>query len=77
MFFENYKKDKKGDFEMLSKINVCLGKIYKKDFNKDIKKIFMDIAYEKKTHLGEVETLILRFDKKQVEKLIGKIVICL
>jgi rubrerythrin len=48
----------------------------------DIKKIFLDIAKEEKTHVGEFFTLLMRRDheqeaeleegKKEVEELIGK-----
>ncbi|MBI5025220.1 MAG: rubrerythrin [Nitrospirae bacterium] len=48
----------------------------------DIKKIFLDIAKEEKTHVGEFQTLLLKEDKEQarelekgkeeVEELIGK-----
>jgi rubrerythrin len=34
----------------------------------DIKKVLMNIAKEEKTHLAEFETLLLRFDKEQVEE---------
>ena len=37
--------------------------------NKDIKRIFLDIAREEKTHVGEFQTLLLREDKQQVEEL--------
>jgi len=47
-----------------------------------IKKVFLDIAKEEKTHVGEFETLLLRLDreqvkenekgKKEVEELVGK-----
>ncbi len=50
--------------------------------NSDIKKIFLDIAKEEKTHVGEFLTLLLRKDKeqrvemeegkKEVEELTGK-----
>ena len=47
-----------------------------------IKKVFLDIAKEEKTHVGEFETLLLMLDreqvkenqkgKKEVEELVGK-----
>ena len=37
--------------------------------NKDLKKVFMDVADEEKTHVGEFQTLLLRLDKKQVEEM--------
>ncbi len=37
--------------------------------NEDIKKIFLDIAREEKTHMGEFQTLLLKEDKEQVEEL--------
>lgn len=50
--------------------------------NAKIKKVFLDIAREEKTHVGEFETLLLRLDrqqvkenekgKKEVEELVGK-----
>jgi rubrerythrin len=50
--------------------------------NNDIKKIFLDIAKEEKTHVGEFLTLLLRNDgeqrgelemgEKEVEELTGK-----
>ena len=50
--------------------------------NKDIRKVMLDIAKEEKTHVGELETLLLRLDseqaqelkqgKKEVEELTGK-----
>ncbi|MDD5659656.1 MAG: ferritin family protein [Actinomycetota bacterium] len=48
----------------------------------DIKKILLDIAKEEKTHVGEFQALLLKFDKqqaieldagkKEVEKELGK-----
>ncbi|MCE5195074.1 MAG: hypothetical protein LLF28_06430 [Nitrospiraceae bacterium] len=35
----------------------------------DIKKVFMDIAKEEKTHVGEFQELLLREDKEQIEEL--------
>jgi len=50
--------------------------------NKDIKKVFLDIAKEEKTHVGEFQALLLREDseqakeleegKKEVEEMTGK-----
>lgn len=50
--------------------------------NDDIKAVLQDIAEEEKTHVGELQTLLLRVDKeqlielekgkKEVEELIGK-----
>ena len=50
--------------------------------NEDIQAVLMDIAGEEKTHVGELQTLLLRLDKeqlielekgkKEVEELIGK-----
>lgn len=37
--------------------------------NKDIKKVFLDIAKEEKTHAGEFEALLLREDKEQLKEL--------
>ncbi|WP_440944891.1 ferritin family protein [Methanosarcina sp. T3] len=37
--------------------------------NEDIKKILLDIAKEEKTHIGEFQTLLLRFDPQQKEEL--------
>jgi len=35
--------------------------------NKDIRTILLDIAKEEKTHIGEFQALILRFDPQQKE----------
>jgi len=35
----------------------------------DIKKIFLDVSNEEKTHFGEFLTLLLKKDKDQVEEL--------
>ena len=35
----------------------------------DIKKILLDVAKEEKEHVGEFQTLLLRFDKEQVHEL--------
>ncbi len=50
--------------------------------NEDIQAVLRDIAGEEKTHVGELQTLLLRLDKeqltelekgkKEVEELIGK-----
>ena len=37
--------------------------------NEDIKKVFLDIAGEEKTHMGEFETLLLKNDNEQVKEL--------
>ncbi len=37
--------------------------------NKDLKEILMDIAREEKTHVGEFQALLLRYDKQQAEEL--------
>ena len=37
--------------------------------NADIKKVFLDIAKEEKTHVGEFQTMLLRLDKEQVEEI--------
>jgi len=37
--------------------------------NEDLKKVFMDIAKEEKTHFGEFQALLLKLDKEQVEEL--------
>ncbi|MBI4644139.1 MAG: rubrerythrin [Deltaproteobacteria bacterium] len=35
----------------------------------DIKKVFLDIAKEEKTHVGEFQTMLLRLDKEQVQEM--------
>ena len=35
----------------------------------DINKVFLDIAKEEKTHVGEFQELLLREDKEQVQEL--------
>jgi rubrerythrin len=35
----------------------------------EIKRVFLDIAKEEKTHMGEFQTLLLREDREQVEEL--------
>lgn len=37
--------------------------------NEDIRTILLDIAKEEKTHIGEFQTLLLRFDSQQKEEL--------
>ena len=37
--------------------------------NGDLKDILMDIAKEEKTHVGEFQALLLRYDKQQIEEL--------
>lgn len=37
--------------------------------DKGIRKILLDIAKEEKTHVGEFQTLLLRFDKQQEREL--------
>lgn len=37
--------------------------------NTDIKKVFLDIAKEEKTHVGEFQTMLLRLDKDQVQEM--------
>ena len=34
-----------------------------------VKKVFLDIAKEEKTHFGEFQTMLLRLDPEQVEEL--------
>lgn len=36
--------------------------------DKNIKKVFLDIAKEEKTHAGEFQTLLLQRDKEQVQE---------
>ena len=36
--------------------------------NAKIKKVFLDIAKEEKTHIGEFETLLLMLDREQVKE---------
>ncbi len=35
----------------------------------EIKSVLLDIAKEEKTHVGEFQTMLLRFDEEQVEEL--------
>jgi rubrerythrin len=37
--------------------------------NKNIKKLLLDIAKEEKTHVGEFQAMLLKFDKEQVKEL--------
>ena len=37
--------------------------------NADIKKVFLDIAKEEKTHVGEFQTMLLRMDAEQVQEM--------
>ena len=37
--------------------------------NEHIKTVLMDVAKEEKEHVGEFQTLLLMFDKEQVEEL--------
>ncbi len=37
--------------------------------NKNIKMLFLDIAKEEKTHVGEFQALLLTLDKQQVQEL--------
>ena len=39
--------------------------------NKHIKAVLLDVAKEEKEHVGEFQTLLLMFDKEQVEELEG------
>ena len=39
--------------------------------NNDIKTVLLDVAKEEKEHVGEFQTLLLMFDKEQVEELKG------
>jgi rubrerythrin len=36
--------------------------------DEDIRKVLLDIAREEKTHVGEFETMLHRFDAEQVEE---------
>ena len=36
--------------------------------NVKLKKVLLDIAKEEKTHMAEFETMLLKFDKQQVEE---------
>lgn len=37
--------------------------------NENIRAVLMDVAKEEKTHIGEFQTLLLRFDTQQKEEL--------
>ena len=37
--------------------------------NDALKRVFLDIAKEEKTHFGEFQALLLKLDKEQVEEL--------
>jgi rubrerythrin len=37
--------------------------------NKNIKTVLLDVAKEEKEHVGEFQTLLLKFDKEQTEAL--------
>lgn len=37
--------------------------------NEDMKKVLLEIAKEKKTHVGEFQALLLKVDKQQLEEL--------
>lgn len=37
--------------------------------NNDIKTVLLDVAKEEKEHVGEFQTLLLMFDKEQVEEM--------
>jgi rubrerythrin len=37
--------------------------------NEDIRKVMLDIAKEEKTHVGELQTMLLRLDQEQVQEL--------
>jgi rubrerythrin len=37
--------------------------------NEAIKKILLDVAKEEKTHVGEFQSLLLKYDKEQVKEL--------
>ncbi|MGD0657575.1 MAG: ferritin family protein [Syntrophorhabdales bacterium] len=37
--------------------------------NEDIRKVMLDIAKEEKTHVGELQTLLLRLDAEQAREL--------
>jgi rubrerythrin len=39
--------------------------------NQNIKSVLLDVAKEEKEHVGEFQTLLLMFDKEQVEELEG------
>ncbi|MBS7610246.1 rubrerythrin [Candidatus Bathyarchaeota archaeon] len=37
--------------------------------NNDLKRVFLDIAKEEKTHFGEFQALLLKIDREQVEEI--------
>ena len=37
--------------------------------NEDIRKVMLDIAKEEKTHVGELQTMLLRLDMEQAQEL--------
>ena len=37
--------------------------------NEDIRKVMLDIAKEEKTHVGELQTLLLHLDQEQAQEL--------
>jgi rubrerythrin len=37
--------------------------------NQNIRKVLLDVAKEEKEHVGEFQTLLLKFDKEQVEEM--------
>ncbi|MDD2902741.1 MAG: ferritin family protein [Syntrophales bacterium] len=37
--------------------------------NADMKAVFLDIAKEEKTHVGEFQTMLLRLDQEQVQEI--------
>jgi rubrerythrin len=37
--------------------------------NEDIRKVMLDIAKEEKTHMGELQTLLVRLDAEQAQEL--------
>ncbi|MGD0237074.1 MAG: demethoxyubiquinone hydroxylase family protein [Syntrophorhabdales bacterium] len=37
--------------------------------NEDIRKVMLDIAKEEKTHVGELQTMLLRLDQEQAQEL--------
>ena len=37
--------------------------------NEDMRKVLLDVAKEEKTHMGEIQALLLREDPEQVEEL--------
>jgi rubrerythrin len=37
--------------------------------NEGMRKILLDVAKEEKTHMGEFQTMLLKFDSEQVEEL--------